>query len=1445
MTHDDRNPPAATAPEALADPALLRFLSPHLAAEIAENPSSQRAALETFIHLASTRHTIGTYLPRHLIERELAPTAEGDGAWVEWVEGALLFADVSGSTALAERLSALGREGTEIVTGALNDFFDTMIAVCDSYGGDLLSFGGDALLIFFDAADAAHTATAAALELLDRLAGFERHVPGAGTFSLTLHIGVERGRVALAAAGQPEARRYCALGTSVNSVARAEGYGGAGELVLGPGAWRDVAADAVGQEVAPGYWRVSALRASPARPAPDAAVEAASSIPELLHQLERLSPYLPVGLLPRIVADPQRPQVEADLRPVTVLFAQVVGLTPLVEALDERRAAAVLDELIRPVQTIIERFGGVVNKLDLADEGDKLLAIFGAPVAYEDHARRAAGAALAIMEFRQQTRARQAQAVPSGVAQRPSTLSLRLGLNTGTVFAGNVGTAQRKEYTVMGDAVNVAARVMASTAWGEVWCSEATAALVRDHWLCAERGRVAVKGKSEPLALCQLVGEREDADHPDERTPLIGRADELRLLREHLSHARDGHGRVLRVSGEAGMGKSRLVAELADAARAEGDRVMQVACLSHASSTPYAPWGLWLRQHCGIEADHDAAERLRRLDARLRQLGGGTEAWLPLLADLARLDVEETRLTRALDPQLRQARTFELLVALVRQAANEARGAGEQVDGSRALVIIFEDLHWADQISLDLWQQVASSLGDVPALLLGVHRPGMSWGSGSQSDGAHELQLRELPADDSRALIATHEGAALLPPALRDQLVVRAAGNPLFLEELLRALTAKLEGEERRLVAGVQSPNLQATIDELPDSLNGLLLARIDRLDESSRALLRVASVIGQRFPMGVLQAVQPSDQRALLRQLANLDEQDLTVTERVQPERVQLFRHALLQEVAYQSLLYARRRELHRRIGDYLQRRYSESLDAYYGLLAHHYRLSDQRALAVPFLLLAGHAAAQEYANDDAIQFYRWAEEILHDPGNAALADRDRRRWELHNALGDVLSTVGRYGEALEQYGAILAYTPPAPVAVRAEAHRDCGSALEKQGSYAEALEQLRHAEALCRDNLDEVPPLLLSEVCADRGLVLMRRGEYDPALAICGEGLSMLRRDVRSREDERIEARLHGLIGQIYGTRGDYATARHHFGSALAAQEAIDDLAGMSKSHNNIGYLWQLQGEYGRALEHYRLAGEHARTINLRYMLIFVGVNTAYANYHLSDYVAAERECQAALEICRSINDQRNIAQIEEVLGLLAYCRGRYDEALAHYAITRRTHAAAGSVYPEANTLIYEAHVQSALGSPAEALALARRALATAEELGAQQLKLEALNAIAEAHLAADEPQVAAGCASEAATLAGALGSKFDLAVAERLLGESVESGGEEHLERSIALFSEIRQRFELARSQSAYARLLARNGNQSAVHTYGNQAYETFVAIGAQGELARLAPFIERSV
>ncbi len=613
-----------------------------------------------------------------------------------------------------------------------------------------------------------------------------------------------------------------------------------------------------------------------------------------------------------------------------------------------------------------------------------------------------------------------------------------------------------------------------------------------------------------------------------------------------------------------------------------------------------------------------------------------------------------------------------------------------------------------------------------------MHRGRLDWGGGPQGDGAAELELDDLPADDCAALLGALAGEPPLSHELRDQIVARAAGNPLFLEELLRAVRSSDDG-----------------IDALPDSLSGLMLARIDRLDERSRSILRVASVIGQRFPVGLLQSVHLEEQAALLSQLAHLDAQELTSLEREVPERVHLFRHVLMQEVVYQSLLYARRRELHRRIGEHLEQRYRDELAqvrAEYGddgreylvqigrngsllsraarsngaaifLLAHHYRHSDTPERAVPYLLLSGHIARDDYANEQAIQSYRWALEALADTPNSP------RAWEAREALGDVLCTLGRYDEAQHEYAAILnielstlnaelnsstlsiqhSVLPPA---VSAEVLRSWGDALEKQGRYSEALERLRQAEAICEASINDVPPLLLSAVYADMGLVLHRLGDYDQALEICQGGLARIRDDRRSAEDERIEADLQRQIGNIHAMRGQYDQARFHFENALAAQEAIDDLFGCARSHNNLGYLAQLQSDYERAVSHYEQAEELARKVQTKYVLSGVLLNLAYAYFRLDRYDEAEQTCSDAEALCEEMGERDGTAKVYDTLGVIAYNRGDYARARGCYQRALELHRELGGSYEEGNTLAMLAEVHTALGQPAEARAIGERA-------------------------------------------------------------------------------------------------------------------------------------------
>lgn len=1377
-------------------------------------------ALTAMVHLAAARYTISTYLPRRIVHQALV---EGRAnPWLQWVEGSLLFADLSGSTALAERLSALGREGTELVTDFLNSIFARMIDVIQQYGGDLVSFGGDALLVLFD--DEAHSQTAAraALALQDVLNGYVRRVAGVGEFPMHLHVGVESGQVALVSAGRTDSLHYAVLGAAVNGVAHAEALAGPGEVVLGRRAYQ-LATAARGDLLEDGLFRLIAIDAASApvdTRSDDLLVGdvMTATATRLVDDLDRISPYLPTALLARIVAAPEQPQVEADLRPVTALFAQVVGLEMLAEVLPAEQAALAFESYVVAMQAAIERYGGGVNKLDVAEEGVKLLAIFGAPTAYEDHAERGARAALAMQAALSEVNLVIEALLHEGDLDPPAHstapvafLRQRIGLNPGVVFAGNVGSAARKEYTVMGDAVNVAARVMNAAGWGEVWCSAALATAAA-RMVCAPQGVATLKGKSAPLELCRVDGERDEHNagmSPRETfMPLIGRRDELAQLAAELEAAIGGAGRTVRLVGEAGVGKSRLVAALIEQARQRRVRVVSATCFSFTASIPYAAWGELLKSLCSLAAGESSEVRAAKIAEHLAALGPDMAEWLPLLGDLVRLDVPDNRLTRGLDPQLRQERRFDLIERLLVHAA-----------AASPLLVVFEDLHWVDPISLDLWHHVAQNVAAHPILLLGVHRPAPVLGG---DDCATVLDLRELPATDSDRMVEMLAGEVSLPETLRRQIAARAAGNPLFLAELLRAVLDRLSADRAAL----------NSVDSLPDSLNGLLLARIDRLDEQARGVLRVASVIGQRIPFGVLHAVQASDRVALLRQLVHLDEEEITLLERTEPERVHMFRHALLQEVAYQSMLYARRRELHGRIGEYLEQRYGTDLDDYYGLLAHHYRLSDRRDKAIDYLLKAGHAARAVFANDEALQYYHWALEAL-----AGVAT-DPRAWEAREAIAEVEATLGHYDEALAQHDAVLAVRDIPPL-VAQEAYRRRGAVLEKQGKYAAALEELERALAIGRA---AGAPLAVSLISADIALVRRRRGEYDLALAACETGLAALKRDPRTTDDERIEARLHAESGSVLTLRGDYAGAMEFFARSLQVREALDDLPGMIASHNNLGYLHTLQSAYERALEHYRVAEELARKIDLRYAIVYALGNIAYALTVLGQYREAEAQCREALELSRRLNAQQTTAQLLNTLGIIHYRRGDYPQAQTVYDEALQLHQALGSTDQEANTLVHLAQTYSALGDFPRAIEFAGRALETAEALQAPPLQVEALNAVAEALLGAGDPALAVEHADLAVTLSRDLGADDLTAIALRQRGEAIALLNDTDewiadLTGSAALCEAVQDRFELARTWRAHGMMLKRAGNFAEATAYLKQAYDTFMVLGAAGELRRM--------
>lgn len=1341
-------------------------------------PGANLEQLPDTPHAAAIRAALLTYLPRAIIR----PTLDDQlvAPWLRRADVSLLFADLSGSTALAERLSARGREGIELVTGFLNDIFALMIDIIEAHGGDLLTFGGDALLVAFDDADHPATAAHAALALQTALHGYERAVAGLGSFPMHLHIGVERGVVAFAAAGPAHALHYCVLGDTVGRVAAAEGRAGPEEVVIGPQLVVALGVRAAGVLLENGFMRLSTLVGEPIVP-----LRASAPPPtaDIAHDIRALSPFVSAPLLAQIALDPASPQLEADLRPVTVLFAQIAGVEALATRADDT-AVALLQQVVTAIEIAIARFGGLINKLDVADEGLKLLAIFGAPTAYEDHAERAARAALALLA--------------SAADLSAAGMRLRIGINLGVVFAGNVGSTTRKEYTVMGDAVNVAARVMARAAWGEIWLGAAAIPALSARMICEPRGPMALRGIAVPLQLYALRGER------TERTvivapPLIGRAAATTSLAERLAATIAGVGGTLRLVGEAGVGKSRLAEDLAAAARVAGAAVIVAPCYSYTASTPYAAWGEWLRAHCAIVAGDTAVVRAAKLNERLHALGLRDAAWAPLLGDLVRADLPENQVTRGLDAQQRQERTFDLIERLLVRAAATA-----------PQLVIFEDLHHADALTIALFARLGERLAMVPCLLFGVHRPATQL-----ADLGAAQQLGPLDASESARLVA-QLGAGLAPLVVQ-QISARAGGNPLFLAELIDAV------HERGA----------AVLETLPDSLSGLLLARIDRIDPAARTTLRVAAVVGQRVPCDVLDAVADTDPQTLRARLDALNREELTLIDRLHPERVDLFRQALLHEVAYHSMLYARRRELHGRIGAYLERRYADRLEDFYGLLAHHYALSDQGEQAIGYLLKAGHAARDAYANQEAEQLYLRALALLGDRMN------DPRGWEAHDALGDVLTTVGRYDAALMHHDAVIAAPDVLPDAVR-RAYRKRGSVLEKQGSYDAALESLTTALELARAGGAPMSPIAIPLACADIALVHKRRGAYDAAIAACEDGLRHMRSDPRTRADELIEARLNQELGGIYGRRGDYTRARQHFVRCLALQTMVDDLPGLAASENNLGFLDILEGRPAAALAHYRAAEDIARRIDLRHVLVYTAVNTADALYATGDLRAAEVRCREGLDLSQALDARQTTAHLQMTLGIVLHSRGDDGATRSAFDTAIRINQELGSRYDVANTQVNSASALVDLGELDAARTVAIAALRAAEALDAAPLRADALNVLAAAALAAGDDDSAVVLANEALAAARAAASRHAEGIAQRTLGLVAIRQGEAAdtaLAAAFAQFAAVGEQFEIARTHAMIGSTLVAMRNHDAAVPYLKQAREAFDMMGADGELRRL--------
>jgi len=959
--------------------------------------------------------------------------------------------------------------------------------------------------------------------------------------------------------------------------------------------------------------------------------------------------------LPPVGAPPPAPApADTDRRLVTVLFADLSGFTALSERLDPEDVRSFQADLFEEMAGAIKRYDGFVEKF----VGDAVMAVFGAPVAHEDDPERALRAALAMHE-------RMADLNRRWQPRLGEKLALHVGVTTGSVVAGSLGATAGAAYAITGDTVNTASRLQSAAEPGHTLVSAATHRLTQHAFAFEALGDLALKGKAEPVAVYRVLaalGAPRSARGLEAHgltAPLIGRRDELGQMLAAFDRMLGGRAQVLSLIGEAGAGKSRLLREFFVAL--EADRriktttVRRAAC-SSLGEQPYGVVAALLREAYGITPDDTLETAQHKIATGLRALGADeTEAaaTAPVAGRLLGLEPGHPSFSH-IEPEQLKRQIFLATRTIVERRLQHA-----------PLVLVVEDLHWADAASIELLRFTMDRLADRQLMLLVTYRPSVDASALEPARAAHTaIRLAPLSPGQSGELLAAlfGESATALPPRFRELIASRAGGNPFHLEEVVRGLIAS--GVLVRSPSGWTCAGDPETAD-VPPTIQGLLLSRIDHLPPEVRRLLQEAAVLGTTFESRLLRLIA-SEPGAYAASLDVLRDAEMLEAATGATHR---FSHALVQEVVYQNLLRRRRTELHERAGQALETLCGGSPQRLEDLkaLGHHFRLSADKPRGARYLMAAGDWARAVYANGDAIRHYESALETLR-----ACESGEDMQLAAGERLGDLLGLTGRRDEALERYETVrrahaLAGDRPA----EARVYRKTGALHWDAGDREHALACCESGLALLAGGADDIE---LANLYQEMGRMAFRAGDNQRALEWAERALAhaelMAGRPATARDTDRDRevaaaiAHASNIQGVALARMGRPEEAVAGIERSVAVAEAHGLLQAACRSQANLGVLYATLAP-GRAIEACTRGLEMAKKIGDLTLQSRLYANLAVAYCALTNRCDEEGigAARAAIELDRRLGQLDHLAVPLIVLGQIYQCHGQPRLALEHY--------------------------------------------------------------------------------------------------------------------------------------------------------------------------------------
>jgi class 3 adenylate cyclase/tetratricopeptide (TPR) repeat protein len=1050
--------------------------------------------------------------------------------------------------------------------------------------------------------------------------------------------------------------------------------------------------------------------------------------PALVHAPES---YTPRHLAEKILAS--RAALEGERKAVTVLFCDVVGSTNLAERLGAEGMHALLNRLFDMALAEVHRFEGTINQF----LGDGFMALFGAPVAHEDHARRAVLAALGIQKS--------IGARPIEVEDGPAiSLQLRVGVHTGFVVVGAIGDNLRMDYTAVGDTTHLAARLQQQAAPGTIVVSEATARLVRGYVELEPQGHAEIRGLSAPVPIYRATGagSRRSPLEIDERSlsRFVGRGRELEALRDLLTEAQEGHGQVIGLVGEPGVGKSRLLFELRRILYEQGVTYIEGRCLSFGGAIPYLPMLDVVRGACGVvDADlpESVADKVRTALASVAMDSHSAAALLHALG--VKAGPEES--IDGLAPEIIKARTFEAVRQLLFRMSRRT-----------AMLLAIEDLHWIDRSSEELLGTLVDGLAGAPIMVVATYRPGYRPGWLDKSY-ATQISLGHLARADSRAVV--HSVLRDAGDAVTQVILDKAEGNPFFLEELARALGDDAAGSGELRV---------------PDTVHGVLTARIDRLSDGSKRLLQTAAIVGRAFSLPLLSAVWGS--AASPAQLDELTRHEFIYERSGSDEPTYVFKHALTQDVAESTILAPRRRELHQRAADGLVALYPDRRRELAPILAHHYFEAAAWPLACEHATRAAEAAAAAYANREALARY---DQALVAAARGVVSDGERMR--LHAARGTVHAVLGAFDPARADLEIALAVAETAnDTRARATFLSALAALWGGHKDYARGGELARSAVRVAEESDDR---RVLAEALVQLGLMHVNAARMRESSEVLERALAIF----RDLDDDRGLAETLDVLAMVVGIRGHADMAIRYGDEALQRFRALGDRTREPSLLTNNGF-WRLYAGDPAGAEPFQHEGLRAAIeLGARAAEAYARTSIAWTHDFVGEYAQALREAETGHAIAREIGHVEWTVAALSILGRVHTACGDPSGGRAlHEEMLALARELTGLWMSSALCMLGEDLFR--LGDEATALRHIEEGMAAAGD--ATEFSVAGLLTRVEIHLARGEAREALRLARHVQTMAPEY--RVHLLDARRLEGEACASLGD--LDEGIALLEEAKR-------------------------------------------------------